>query len=324
MSKVIGILVTFIAVYSIVVSSSFAMECGNGIVEGVEECDTGAARCDSCPNACRTDCSLPHCGDDTVDAGEECDDGNDCYGSTRNSDEIPGACRMDCQLAHCGDGVLDPDEECDDANQGAFDGCHECSRCISLADDLVVAGREDQTLLVCPGYYEFQDKGQEGVIVLNSHGMTLDCQGATIRGHSAVTAAGSQSMPAFAKVASQPNRPLSRKAVKQGATAEAAPASTPPANPTVYPPSGPAATLRYGTGIVVAADNIVLRNCNVTNFRTGVKVQSTGSVLLDNNVCGNQTDIVAVKPGSYGVKNYCTTPSGWSENGSPGCTFSCP
>jgi hypothetical protein len=82
--------------------------------------------------------------------------------------------------------------------------------------------------------------------------------------------------------------------------------------------------MAQGTGIVVAADNVLVRNCGVINFRTGIKVQSSGSVLLDNNVCGNQTDIAAAQTGSYGVKNYCTAQNGWSENGNPGCTFSCP
>jgi flagellar basal body P-ring protein FlgI len=92
----------------------------------------------------------------------------------------------------------------------------------------------------------------------------------------------------------------------------------------VNPPIGPATTIRKGTGIVVAADNVVVRNCNITNFRTGIKVQSKGSVLLDNNVCKNQKDIVATQTGNYGVKNYCAVPNSWSEDGKPECTFSCP
>lgn len=43
----------------------------------------------------------PGCGDGTIDPGEECDDG------ALNSDTTPDACRTNCQLPSCGDGVED-------------------------------------------------------------------------------------------------------------------------------------------------------------------------------------------------------------------------
>ena len=53
--------------------------CGNGVREGDEECDDGDANANT-PNACRTDCTNPDCGDQIVDNAapynEECDDGN--------------------------------------------------------------------------------------------------------------------------------------------------------------------------------------------------------------------------------------------------------
>ncbi len=91
--------------------------CGNGVVEGNEECDDGPNNSDTTPDACRTDCTLPHCGDAVVDTGEECDDG------PNNSDSTPDACRTDCTAAHCGDGVVDTGEECDDGNTLDGDGC---------------------------------------------------------------------------------------------------------------------------------------------------------------------------------------------------------
>jgi len=50
-------------------------ECGNGDVEGDEECDDGN---DVDTDACRSDCTafLPDCGNSVVDDGEQCDDGN--------------------------------------------------------------------------------------------------------------------------------------------------------------------------------------------------------------------------------------------------------
>jgi cysteine-rich repeat protein len=86
--------------------------CGDGLVlAGVEECDTGvqSATCDS-------DCTAPECGDGVVNmaAGETCDDGN----LDPNDD-----CTDQCLLATCGDGVVNPGEECDDGNLDPDDDC---------------------------------------------------------------------------------------------------------------------------------------------------------------------------------------------------------
>ncbi len=83
--------------------------CGDGVVEGTEECDEGAANSDSTPDACRTDCREPFCGDGVSDSGEACDDG------PSNSDVVPDACRSDCREPTCGDGVVDVagGERCD-------------------------------------------------------------------------------------------------------------------------------------------------------------------------------------------------------------------
>src|SRR5690606_6549258 len=85
-------------------------------VDAGEECDDGEDNSDEAPGACRTDCRLAHCGDGVVDPGEECDEGE------ANSDELPDACRTNCALPWCGDGVVDSEEECDegDANSDEF------------------------------------------------------------------------------------------------------------------------------------------------------------------------------------------------------------
>ena len=102
-----------------------------------EACDDGADNADA-PDACRTDCSAPVCGDGVVDTGEGCDDGNTddtdacrnvCVGATcgdgvvdtgelcddgaGNGDTSAAACRTDCTPARCGDGVVDAGEACD-------------------------------------------------------------------------------------------------------------------------------------------------------------------------------------------------------------------
>ena len=67
--------------------------CPNGVREGAEQCDDGAANANT-PNACRTNCTTPVCGDLIVDNAapynEECDDGND--------DDTDG-CTSSCLIA---------------------------------------------------------------------------------------------------------------------------------------------------------------------------------------------------------------------------------
>ena len=101
--------------------------CGDGIVRtdlepgdaGYEECDNGREN-NFDNSACKSDCTL-RCGDGDVDAGEQCDDGNDV-----DTD----ACTNGCTEAICGDGIvrkdLDPGvtgyENCD----SDAPGCENC------------------------------------------------------------------------------------------------------------------------------------------------------------------------------------------------------
>jgi cysteine-rich repeat protein len=92
--------------------------CGNGTVEGTEECDDGN---DSNHDACTNECIANVCGDDYVNVGvESCDDGDEngeecdaAYGGTCNY------CNSACQYktrsgAFCGDGEVDTTYEvCD-------------------------------------------------------------------------------------------------------------------------------------------------------------------------------------------------------------------
>jgi cysteine-rich repeat protein len=90
--------------------------CGNGRLDGDEECDDGPANSDAAPDACRTTCLDAFCGDGVVDDGEECDDANQ-----RDGD----GCDADCfaEEGTCGDGTVGDDEECDDGNRRDGDGC---------------------------------------------------------------------------------------------------------------------------------------------------------------------------------------------------------
>ena len=65
--------------------------CGNGTVDGSEECDSGADNSDRTPDACRLDCKRPKCGDGVVDKGEQCDPGTAGVGTAADP-----SCRADC------------------------------------------------------------------------------------------------------------------------------------------------------------------------------------------------------------------------------------
>jgi cysteine-rich repeat protein len=93
--------------------------CGDGTVDPAEACDDGRNNSDITPNACRTDCTAPICGDEVADPefGEDCDP--------------PGkfACDDVCQeIVLCGDGFIRGDEQCDDGNNINGDDCkNDCS-----------------------------------------------------------------------------------------------------------------------------------------------------------------------------------------------------
>ncbi len=119
---------------------SGAGTCGNGVLEGTEECDgnnLGGATCEGLGYsggelACGTDCVLDkdlceegQCGNGLLDSGEECD-GLNLGGQTCASLGFVGgtlSCGSGCELnldecITCGNGVVDPGEECDGVSLG--------------------------------------------------------------------------------------------------------------------------------------------------------------------------------------------------------------
>ena len=114
--------------------------CGNGILEGTEECDDGnTTGGDGCTSECKFELGWscltpgvrcqPKCGDGLQTGGELCDDGNtlgadgcsaDCSKvETGWSCPAPG---VRCQPI-CGDSLRTGAEECDDGNTTPGDGC---------------------------------------------------------------------------------------------------------------------------------------------------------------------------------------------------------
>lgn len=60
--------------------------CGDGVVEGTEECDDGDENSNTEADACRENCQEAECGDGVEDTGEECDDGNGVDDDECNND----------------------------------------------------------------------------------------------------------------------------------------------------------------------------------------------------------------------------------------------
>jgi cysteine-rich repeat protein len=85
--------------------------CGDGILEGAEDCDDGNV---DEGDGCDTNCTASSCGNGITTAGEACDDGNMVDGD---------GCRADCTLEVCGDGILDAGEDCDDGGTADGDCC---------------------------------------------------------------------------------------------------------------------------------------------------------------------------------------------------------
>jgi len=111
-------------------------ECGNGLLEGAEECDDGNLVSE---DGCSSTCAIEFCGDLVVQPGlgEACDDGNAV-------DE--DGCSSACAIEECGDGVLQVGlgEACDDGNLVSEDGCSSLCAVEICGDGVVQAGLGEQ------------------------------------------------------------------------------------------------------------------------------------------------------------------------------------
>ncbi|MFO0547017.1 MAG: hypothetical protein U0271_01450 [Polyangiaceae bacterium] len=118
----------------------------------VEICDDSddndgdlAVDCDDSDCAGDPACAPTSCGDNVIDAGEACDDGNnvDCDG-----------CRADCSAEEtgCGDGFICGAEACDDSNTMNGDGCSStCQNETNPACDVTNCGSADPATCTCNG-----------------------------------------------------------------------------------------------------------------------------------------------------------------------------
>ncbi len=125
--------------------------CGNGAVEGTEQCDDGETTSgDGCSDTCVTEsgysCPTPGsacvadniCGDGTVGGTEVCDDGNSVE---------TDACLDTCVAAFCGDGHIwttdGGSEVCDDGDTDDTNACsNSCTITSGCGDEKVEAGED--------------------------------------------------------------------------------------------------------------------------------------------------------------------------------------
>ncbi|MEM9864103.1 MAG: hypothetical protein AAF938_21060, partial [Myxococcota bacterium] len=81
--------------------------CGDDTLDLGEACDDGNA---DDGDGCQSNCLLEGCGNGIVEDGEACDTGALLGGRAGL------VCRPGCELGGCGDGIVDTDEACDDGN----------------------------------------------------------------------------------------------------------------------------------------------------------------------------------------------------------------
>lgn len=123
-----------------VFEESSGERCGDGLVQGTEQCDDGnQENGDGCTAACENERSAPPvskpapkpkpkpappsppvCGNGKIEAGEICDDGN-----TLSGDGCSAVCDKE---AICGNSIIEDNEQCDDGNILTGDGCNEICR----------------------------------------------------------------------------------------------------------------------------------------------------------------------------------------------------
>jgi fibro-slime domain-containing protein len=167
--------------------------CGNGTLDGTEQCDDGNSQSgDGCSKICQIesnhDCpkvgqpcvNQAVCGNGLLTSDETCDDGNTADGDGCSADcknvESGWQCRVPGKpcTPSCGDGVTTGGEVCDDGNRANGDGCSALCR---LEAGFKCQGSPSQCSRTTCG--DGQQEGAEGCDDGNTmpfDGCSADCQ----------------------------------------------------------------------------------------------------------------------------------------------------
>ncbi|MFY0563908.1 lamin tail domain-containing protein [Archangium lansingense] len=152
-------------------------QCGNGRVEGKEQCDDGnTSNGDGCSRTCTNEVAPAVCGNGEAEVGEACDDGNSVNGD---------GCQNDCSvtkpgdevLSVCGNGKREIFEACDDGNTTNGDGCESTCVVTPLAQTTCPGAaslpqpEEGATCKVTPGAADNKARLYMGVVLMD--GKTL-------------------------------------------------------------------------------------------------------------------------------------------------------
>ena len=108
--------------------------CGNNFLNSGEQCDDGNTTSgDGCSSSCFIENAV--CGNGEVETGEQCDDGNTTAGDGCNS-----ICFTEAEV--CGNGTVGPGEQCDDGNTIGGDGCSATCQSEQCGNNVLDAGEE--------------------------------------------------------------------------------------------------------------------------------------------------------------------------------------
>lgn len=137
-------------------------KCGNGVLDGDEQCDDGnAASGDGCSDSCQLECALA--GTKSVECGASSAPATCCDGLVCNANR-------QCVTNVCGNGVVETGEQCDDGNTVSDDGCTDCL--VDAGYECPQAGQLCQ--LLCGN--AVLDEGEEcDDAILSGSGTCIDC-----------------------------------------------------------------------------------------------------------------------------------------------------